>query len=380
MSTLITKAHLWRFGVVLIVMVGACTDGFVTPWPKGLEWDTLSPNIVQWNGSRWDSLGAGLDSVVNVVEFAPNGDLYAGGRFQHSGTRRVRHVARWSARDGTWNSVGNGVNGEVFAIAFVGGNVIVGGLFSEAYNPDSSVVHASNVALWDGQRWHAFTRTFHDVVHELLVARDALYIGTRYGLYRADFQSRTVEHIAQFQNGAMALALYNDSLFIGGWFDAVRHIPASPVTIHNLRDSSWSQSDYLDTAGFVSDENIVRDLAVHGSMLFLGGTFGLGRHRSIAAIDLRTGKEVYIPGIVQGVQLGLTIGVYTIEVTEPYVYAGGFFFRTYEGERELIGVGRYNRSTARWEPMGRGLTGTVYDLAVRGSAVVCGGGIVGSVR
>lgn len=113
-------------------------------------------NIAQWDGTTWNALGAGLNARVNALALAPNGDLIAGGAFTQSGTSILaNNVARW---DGTaWHGFSNGVgintnetaNAAVNSVIVLPtGEVVVGGLFHVFGG-----VAVDHAALWNGSSW-----------------------------------------------------------------------------------------------------------------------------------------------------------------------------------------------------------------------------------
>jgi trimeric autotransporter adhesin len=355
--------------ILLLSGISGCTD-------PGVDWDSidsdpLSPNVALWNGSSWESLGDGLDSVVFDVAFGDDGTLYAGGRFARSGERSCPGVARWSPVDRQWTPLGNGVNGNVRAIAFNGSSVYVGGHFAEAYNPDGSVVRVNNIAEWDGNQWHDVGAGVDDAVFDMTFTHGALYVGTAYHLYRLDPVSRIGELLADFDKGAKSLEVFGDSLFIGGWFDATAHSQPSGVVVLNLQDSSWRVSDYLANKHGNTDGQFVWDLAVSGSTLFIGGWFWTTDNQNVTAVSLSDGKAHSMTS--------LNDYVYALAADESYLYAGGMFWEA-GASQELIRAGRFNLRTSRWEPMGRGLSGIVQDIAIRGNAVVFAGEIGGAIR
>jgi hypothetical protein len=108
-------------------------------------------NIARWDGANWSAMGIGFDSSVTALASAP-GAVYAGGSFTNvwdsPSAIAVNHIAKW---DGShWSALGSGVNASalVNVIAVSGGNVYVGGSFTNAGG-----VAANRIALWNGSSW-----------------------------------------------------------------------------------------------------------------------------------------------------------------------------------------------------------------------------------
>lgn len=121
--------------------------------------------VAYWNGTEWEVLGTpnsgtnGVSATVRALLRIDN-DLYVGGLFSEvnndDGTTQTAFgVALW---DSGWFPLGEGTfGGDVFALAKVDGDVIVGGDFEEVRQPDGTSVTAENLARWntDGLLWKA---------------------------------------------------------------------------------------------------------------------------------------------------------------------------------------------------------------------------------
>ncbi|NTV45122.1 MAG: T9SS type A sorting domain-containing protein [Chlorobiales bacterium] len=108
--------------------------------------------VAKWNGSSWSALGSGISGgaspYVSAVKPDGNGNLYAGGSFTTAGTVSAKNVAKWNGS--AWSALGNGVDGNVNALALDAGNAYAGGSFTTA-----SSVTVNNIARWDGANWNA---------------------------------------------------------------------------------------------------------------------------------------------------------------------------------------------------------------------------------
>ncbi len=115
-------------------------------------------HVASWDGSRWNALGRGLDGTVLALA-VHRGDIVAGGTFGRAtreGDGDVANggcvgrgtLARWNGS--RWEYIGEAPNGGVYALASVGGELVVGGEFEQVGN-----LSAKNVAVWDGSSWRA---------------------------------------------------------------------------------------------------------------------------------------------------------------------------------------------------------------------------------
>jgi len=102
--------------------------------------------------NTWSSLGTGssngVNSTVNALAVVGN-EVFVGGTFTSAGGVSANRVARFNTQTNTWSSLGtgssNGVGvGSVYALAVVGNEVFVGGLFTSAGG-----VSANYVARWN---------------------------------------------------------------------------------------------------------------------------------------------------------------------------------------------------------------------------------------
>jgi hypothetical protein len=257
-----------------------------------------------WDGVKWDTIGKGIGIGGGYVYSSAvyKGELYLGGSFyeMENGTP-VNRIARW---DGTsWKDVGGGIEGglpKVWAMTVYNGELIVGGNFNYAggqpdyfyiaawdgtswkklaTGPDGQVtgltvdtvknvlyatglfdwadtVYSPRVAKWDGTRWHAMPGG------EIIKGGSAvcMYHGEVYlaGQGTPGFQPDTV--LARWDEDSAkwfpvmgpdqmvnALAVYKDTLYVGGWFTNVNGdssmsriakywAPKKPISVQEVKN------------------------------------------------------------------------------------------------------------------------------------------------
>lgn len=147
----------------------------------------FGPYVHQWDGTNWTPLGGGIWGTFGVEGSTPvralaihGTDVYVGGIFDQVGGVQVTNLARW---DGTnWWSVGGGVWFEepnpgpatgVYALAFQGQDLIVGGYFNRVGGSP-----VNYLAKWDGTNWCSFGGGPGDIVTILAVSGDELYVSS----------------------------------------------------------------------------------------------------------------------------------------------------------------------------------------------------------
>ena len=120
----------------------------------------------------WNALGSGVNGLVYAIAVAGS-NVYVGGTFTAAGAvANTAHIARWDTISGAWNAVGNGLNGNVYAIAVVGADVYVGGGFSDA----GGIGTADFIACWDGSAWNALGNVLNGLVWAMAVEGSNLYV------------------------------------------------------------------------------------------------------------------------------------------------------------------------------------------------------------
>ncbi len=115
--------------------------------------------IAKWNGSAWSALGsdgAGDGAINGHVQAitVSGGDVYVGGRFTDAGgLPTADYIAKWNGS--AWSALGSNGSGDgaldnwVQAIAVSGADVYAGGWFENA----GGVAAADYVARWNGSTW-----------------------------------------------------------------------------------------------------------------------------------------------------------------------------------------------------------------------------------
>jgi hypothetical protein len=323
----------------------------------------------------WSILGTGGGSGVSgpivgaVYALAVSGnDVYVGGIFNQvnvGGTVvNVNNIARFNTTTNTWSALGsgggNGVNNAVRAIAVVGSDVYVGGIFNQV-NVGGTVVNVNNIA-----RFNTTTNTW-----------SALGSGGGNGV----------------NLGVNALAVFGNDLYVGGSFTQANVGGASPVTANriarfNTNTDTWSALISQDGGNGV--DNGVNAIVVVQSFdaLCVGGNFTVANFGGVSPV---LANRVALFGLINSTwsKLGLSGNGVNNEVRALAVggtgfnvelYVGGNFTQADVGSPSPITanrVARYSIPLGIWDSLstngGTGVDGTVNALAVFGNDLYVGG-------
>ncbi|MCS6883627.1 MAG: hypothetical protein RMK84_20105 [Oscillochloridaceae bacterium] len=351
--------------------------------------------VARWNGTAWNALGSngfgngalGFGSVVNALAASGN-DVYVGGFFfDAAGIATADYVARWDGA--TWSALGslggNGaLNGPVNALAVSGNNVYVGGNFTDA----AGIATADFVARWDGTNWNALGNlggggALNNQVRALAVSGGNLYVGGDFtnaaGLPAADYVARwngsAWSALGSFGgDGALsnivnALAVNGNDVYVGGSFTDAAGLAAADY-VARWNGSAWSA---LGSVGVLNGP--VYALAVSGTDVYVGGAFtDAGGVAAIDYVARWSGGTWTAVGILDGGG-AMNAPVFALAAGGTDVYAGGVFINA-GGSPAADYLARWNGIA--WNALGSSssistLNGPVFALAVSGTDVYVGG-------
>lgn len=231
--------------------------------------------IAKWNGTYWDSLGAGIQGgVFNQIIY--NEELYVMGRFGVAGQDTVKSISKWDGEN--WFSCGfpysnNGVfNITIKAATVFNGNLYVGGNF---WSSDETV---KDVAFYDGTNWNPVgngIQGFADDVTDLIVFNDEIYVCGDFKVSSGNdgnkimkLKNDTWVNVGGSFDSELAqvsqMKIIHDKLYVFGLFESVGGgIPATNIAI-------WDGEKWCGT-GTIMDGKITSAAVYQESLIIAGG-------------------------------------------------------------------------------------------------------------
>lgn len=341
----------------------------------GAAGEILVNNITVWNitNSTWDSLGAGADGEITSLALNA-GKLYVGGYFLQAGNTDTRSLAVWDVGTKQWGPIGgsdnNSPDGNVTAVAYVGGTLYVAGDFQNVGG-----VAANGIVRWNSSAWSSAAGGLDGIPTALAAEGANLYAvgqfvtaGTTDARYLAQWNGTTwTGPGASLSGGAgasvQAVAVDGDDVYIGGRFLTAGNITARNIARWNKTTSAWSS---LGTEGNNGTDGQVTTIAVGSDgNIYAGGNFekaGATIAIHIARWNKASGEWSAVANGIPGLVRGLTyIG------SDLYV-AGSFTLPV--GLDTAVGIARWNGSA--WSVPGGGLHTLFEQFTAEGMTAFAG--------
>lgn len=280
---------------------------------------------------------SGIYGKVYVVSVRGT-DLYIGGLFRLASTVLANNLVRYSTANRTWNLVGTetseGTSGPVYAMAWIGEDLYVGGRFNRA-----GTTNANGIAKWNS-RTNAWS---------------ALGSGVRNDVDEWPF-------LVPYGGIVHALAATPEGLFVGGEFDE-----AGGKSIHNMARWNYDASEWTFPCRVQEEEpnGPVYALLAVDTIVYVGGAFsqlGTVQASNVASINV-------VGGHFQALGGGTNGAVRALAWHQGALIAGGEF--TNAGSTPIQHIARWN--SVAWSGLNAGLDGTVLSLASIGNDLVAGG-------
>ncbi|KAB2925726.1 MAG: T9SS type A sorting domain-containing protein [Bacteroidetes bacterium] len=357
--------------------------------------------IMKWNGSTWDTVATGLTGSVagvsgttaraHVNDIAVHGDtLYVVGAFNRAGGKIANCIARWNGS--SWDTLGAGTTTELTQVEVDSlGRVYVAGVRA----PSSANSTVDAVSRWNGKTWEKLgtgitssqygqNPRVNDMIlsgGRLLLCGDFKYpggVGTTgaasYDIVNERWSALVGKNTHGFPDGAV-FTLHersNGDVFVGGEFNYAGATPARRLARWN--GQRW---DSVGTGSY-KNTSTVRALASDDTVLYIGGGFSsFNGVNSMGVIKWNGSSFQSMNGPGQPGSFGSDVRA-IVRYGSDIVVAGSFDapFGVFPNQKTAYSIVRWNGTA--WDSIGTGIRsgaskGTVYALAVKGNELFAAG-------
>lgn len=300
----------------------------------------------------WNALGDGTNGAVYALAWNGTSSLYAGGEFSSAGGNAASRIAAW---DGSaWTALGSGLNGTVLAIAGSSTALYAGGDFLTAGGAS-----ANHIAKWNGSAWSALGSGTNGTVSAL--AWDGTYVYaagtfTSPGSNIARWDGSAWTALGSGTNGTVyALAWDGTYLYAGGDFTIAGGVSASRLARWN--GVSWS------ALGSGASSTVYALASAGSNQLYAGGDFLSAGGNTVNRVARWDGTAWHALGG------GVNSSVFALAWNGASLFAGGYF--TMAGGVSASKAARWNGSA--WSALSTGLNSDVDAFACNGADLYTGG-------
>ncbi len=369
----------------------------------GLTHPLRMRSLARWDldAEVWSSMdglaGSGASGDVFVL-VAGDAGLYVGGNYRQARAQGdvviPGSVSRWDVALGTVSTVGSAtgaaVHNEVSAIAFLDGDMYVGGAHTVGGQS------ASGIARWDGQDWDLLEMegSWPIGVSSLAVLDGELYVGGSFNRILSSQAYGATNKVARWNpvdrswsalgdtqgNGVdlhvEALAVFDGKLIVAGYFEFAHHDGSNygaGVPAHNIAswDPQLQQWSALGTGAGQGVNNMVYALHVKDGFLYVGGLFNQanrGASIQVNRIARWDGSNWSALGTEGGIGVDATVMAITSSATHLYV-AGSLTQANVGAPVATNGVARWDLSAGGWSGLGNGIIRDPGDYVLAVAAV-----------
>lgn len=139
--------------------------------------------FAKWNGSSWQQVGTAGGLVASMAVY--HNELYIGGHYM---TGPSQYLIRYNGTN--FSMVGNDIHGRIDNLRVIDDKLYAVGIIDTAGG-----MPVSNIAVWDGSNWSAFSNdTFDNGVSDIAVFNGELYVTGGFYMINSD----TINYIAKY--------------------------------------------------------------------------------------------------------------------------------------------------------------------------------------
>lgn len=232
--------------------------------------------IGRWDGTKWDSLGVGLNNRALAFAHYKN-KLYVGGVFDSAGYKKALSIATWDGSE--WDSLSVQPfqnHSPIQALRVINEKLYVGGVFDTLNNQP-----CRGIAMWNDTTWTCMN--FPPMVNTIYISTICEYNNEIYAaglFYTSAYPNDTIQNIIRYDGtnwrsvgggfkGSFSsvgdMTVYNSELYVAGSFTK-----GAGNTGDNIQ--KWNGSNWTEVGGGLQN-GYVKNLLVHENKLYAVGAF-----------------------------------------------------------------------------------------------------------
>jgi hypothetical protein len=274
-------------------------------WFQSGNGQNVVEGIARWDGSSWRAVGGRMIGEVHAL-LVHNGELIVGGIFSQAGGQPISGIARWNGT--SWQPLGTGITGSagVYALATYNGDLIAGGRFFSVGG-----VNTGHIARWDGAAWHdmqgglsgGFSTTVWDLAvfnGELIVAGEFTNAGGVPVSWLARWNGAWSAQQSGLSSAAAGLGIFHGELCVAGGF-----MTAGPQM--SALFARWSPTGVPWIARQPAGSQVAPGGTVHLSLAAATGYGNLGYRWRRGGVELIDGPTAHGSTIVGAATPALTV-------------------------------------------------------------------------
>jgi hypothetical protein len=213
----------------------------------------------------------GVNGQVYAITTVQGNIVVAGG-FTQAGGNNAKNIAVWNGT--SWSALGSGIgNSEedtVYALAVFNGLLFAGGSFSSAGGHS-----ANNIAVWDGTNWAGLGQGVDGDIRAMFLFNNLLVIGGNFsnvGANIAAWTGTTWQQFGQGFNSNGGTKVYSLSVFNGQLIAAGKFQQSGLTSVNNI--ALWTGTSWQHLgAGIGTSNSKVLALTIFNNILIAGGQF-----------------------------------------------------------------------------------------------------------
>lgn len=282
-------------------------------------------NIICRTSFGFVPLGSGVNGTVRSI-VVWGGDIYVGGSFSNGTT--VSNLARWNGTNWIYTNVAD--NSTILALAVHGGSLYAAGSFGvQKYNTTWTAV---------GGAFNAAVNTLYTHNGFLLAGGNFTQIANVNVSYIAMLNNNIWQNVGNGLNAPVhALKTLNGALYAGGNFFNNAQVGFGLAVLNNS-NNQWQS--LINASNYASNTNkgAIYTLQASGNRLFIGGDFALlnnsGNH--LTYYDTLNPNADNLPPLV--VFYSDSDVVHSAAIWGEYLYAGGSLSETWTYDGDIAHV------------------------------------------